>query len=246
MLHTRFVLFTKNFVIRHCACQLACLPANARRSADSSLELNLMSSGMFSFGKTTSCATTTLWRVGGTIEALFERLLKPRWNLMRAVSQRLDTREMQSVARRLAWVLLAWDIGMKNFSRRAGHFLGPLWVFFRNPVRFLVPLGGLFPGPLGAFFRDPWAFLGFSGTPGYRPPGVRKMTSGSPNAHCRWPTALNRDHSSTRRPREREETNEICGRRVKKATFLGGPVEVWRREVRRRECGCLICFFCEE
>ena len=43
--------------------------------------------------------------------ALFERL-KPFWNLVRLVSQCLDTWEMQSVARCLAWVLLAGDIAI--------------------------------------------------------------------------------------------------------------------------------------
>ena len=44
-----------------------------------------------------------------------------------------------------------------------------------------------------------------------------KMTPGSPNVHFRWSTALNRDHNSTRRPSERKEKNEICGRRGKKS-----------------------------
>ena len=55
---------------------------------------------------------------------------------MRPVSGCLDTWELQSVARCLAWVLQAWDMGLKNFSlrrllmiRHLGFAIGFSWFF---------------------------------------------------------------------------------------------------------------------
>ena len=56
-----------------------------------------------------------------------------------------------------------------------------------------------------------------SGSPALRVSGswafrrFHKMTQRSPNAHCRWSTALNRDHTSTRRPPEGNKKREILG-----------------------------------
>ena len=78
---------------KHCACQLACLclvpwtSATKGRSVDSSSKLTLVSSGVFSFGSTTGCTTTTLCASGATPEKPSLNRWKPLWNLMRPVSQ---------------------------------------------------------------------------------------------------------------------------------------------------------------
>ena len=89
------------------------------RSVDSSSELNLISSGVFSCGSTTGFSTTTLCESGGSPDrqVLFE-MLNPLWNIMRSVFPCLDTKETQSVARCLAWVPQDWDVGFRNFPRR--------------------------------------------------------------------------------------------------------------------------------
>ena len=105
---------------KHCACQLArlCLvawtySATHGRSVDSSSELisSGVSSSQLQVVPPRHCVSREFTR-----EAFFERL-KPLWNLMRPVSQCLDMWEMQSVSPCKAWVLLLWDIGLKNFSR---------------------------------------------------------------------------------------------------------------------------------
>ena len=74
--------------------------ANTRRSADSSSEFTLISSGVFSLGSTTGCSTTTLCEFGVHQRGLLlkvEAFMESSATRLRC----LDTEKMKSVARRL-------------------------------------------------------------------------------------------------------------------------------------------------
>ena len=93
------------------------LSVKTARSVDSSSELPLISSCAFSFGTTTDRSNTTLCESGSSPERPRLERLKPLWNLLRPVLQCLDTWENAAGRPMPAWVLQAWNIGLKNFSR---------------------------------------------------------------------------------------------------------------------------------
>ena len=78
---------------------------NTRKSVDSWLELTLISSNVFPFVSTSSCSTSTLCGSEKVTKESSSNMLSPFWKLMRPISQCL------------AWILLAWVIGLKNCSR---------------------------------------------------------------------------------------------------------------------------------
>ena len=87
--------------------------ALTRRSVDSSSHLTLISPSVFSLGSPTACSIMTSCESGASPERLSSKSRGNSGPLCDLSHQCLDTWNMQSVA----WVLLAWDIGLKNFSR---------------------------------------------------------------------------------------------------------------------------------